>query len=59
VQFKLWEKSRVKKSPNPYLTGFLVASALASSQDLGEALLDFTSKADFEAWLGDREASSD
>lgn len=32
---------------------------IAQIEDLGEALLDFTSKADLEAWLSDREASSD
>ena len=43
----------------PQLQERIQELASAQIEDLGEALLDFTSKADLEAWLGDREASSD
>ena len=43
----------------PQLQERIQELAIAQIEDLGEALLDFTSKADLEVWLGDREASSD
>ena len=43
----------------PHLQERIQELAIAQIEDLGEALLDFTSKADLVAWLGEREASSD
>ena len=43
----------------PQLQEHIQELAIAQIEDLGEALLDFTSKADLVAWLGEREASSD